>query len=82
MVVPLLLSRRTLPFALPMIAVFNLTTGYLLQRGWRAQRLLFAAVTVQAAIWWLLRFLQRSSTAIFIFYRFGLGIFLLSLVLP
>lgn len=41
-----------IPVAL--VAVFNLTTGYLLQRGWRAQRLLFAAVTVQAAIWWLL----------------------------
>ncbi len=34
-----------------------------------------------AAIWWLLRYLQRSSTRIFILYRFGLGLFLLSLVL-
>jgi undecaprenyl-diphosphatase len=34
-----------------------------------------------AAIWWLLRYLQRASTRIFIFYRIGLGIFLLSLVL-
>jgi len=37
-----------------LVGVFNLVTGYLLQRGWRVQRLLFAAVIVQAAIWWLL----------------------------
>jgi MFS family permease len=37
-----------------LVGTFNLATGFLLQRGWRAQRLLFAAVTVQAAIWWLL----------------------------
>ncbi|MGF1631933.1 MAG: CynX/NimT family MFS transporter [Kiloniellaceae bacterium] len=37
-----------------LVAAFNLITGFLLQRGWRAQHLLFAAVTVQAAIWWLL----------------------------
>ena len=37
-----------------LVGLFNLTTGVLLQRGWRAQRLLFGAVTVQAAIWWLL----------------------------
>lgn len=37
-----------------LVGVFNLTTGVLLQRGWRAQRLLFAAVAVQAAVWWLL----------------------------
>src|SRR3546814_18219344 len=41
-----------IPVAL--VGVFNLTTGYLLQRGWRAQRLLCGAVTVQAAVWWLL----------------------------
>jgi undecaprenyl-diphosphatase len=34
-----------------------------------------------AAIWWLLRYLQRASTRVFIFYRLGLSIFLLSLVL-
>jgi undecaprenyl-diphosphatase len=46
-----------------------------------AAGMLASGVAGFAAIWWLLRFLQRSSTAIFIFYRFGLGIFLLSLVL-
>jgi MFS family permease len=37
-----------------LVAVFNLTTGFLLHRGWRAQRLLCGAVALQAAIWWLL----------------------------
>ena len=37
-----------------LVGVFNLVTGYLLQRGWRVQRLLFAAVAIQAAVWWLL----------------------------
>ena len=37
-----------------LVGAFNLTTGFLLQRGWRAQRLLFAAVAIQAALWWLL----------------------------
>jgi predicted MFS family arabinose efflux permease len=41
-----------IPVAL--VGVFNLATGFLLQRGWRAQRLLFGAVIVQAVIWWLL----------------------------
>lgn len=34
-----------------------------------------------AAIWWLLRYLQRASTVIFILYRLGLGLSLLTLVL-
>src|SRR3546814_12302952 len=37
-----------------LVGIFNLVTGFLLQRGWRAQRLLFGAVCVQAAVWWLL----------------------------
>jgi len=37
-----------------LVGAFNLTTGFLMQRGWRAQRLLFGAVVIQAAIWWLL----------------------------
>ncbi|MGF1591829.1 MAG: MFS transporter [Kiloniellaceae bacterium] len=37
-----------------LVAVFNLTTGALLQRGCRAQHLLLGAVIVQAAVWWLL----------------------------
>jgi predicted MFS family arabinose efflux permease len=37
-----------------LVAVFNLVTGFLLQRGWRAQRLLFGAVAVQAVLWGLL----------------------------
>lgn len=37
-----------------LVGVLNLTTGVLLQRGWRAQHLLFAAVCVQATVWWLL----------------------------
>lgn len=40
-----------------------------------------SALAGLAAIWWLLRYLQRASTRIFILYRFGLGIGLLSLVL-
>src|SRR3546814_11192528 len=47
-----------IPVAL--VGVFNLTTGYLLQRGWRAQRLLCGAVTVQAAVWWLLTVTGRA----------------------
>lgn len=34
-----------------------------------------------AAIWWLLRYLQRASTQVFILYRLGLGLSLLTLVL-
>ena len=34
-----------------------------------------------AAIWWLLRYLQRASTRVFILYRLGLGLSLLTLVL-
>src|SRR3546814_1013343 len=37
-----------------LVGIFNLVTGFLLQRGWRAQRPLFGAVCVQAAVWWLL----------------------------
>jgi MFS family permease len=37
-----------------LVGIFNLVTGFLLQRGWRAQRLLCGAVMVQAGIWWLL----------------------------
>ena len=43
--------------------------------------MLASGVAGFAAIWWLLRYLQRSSTRIFILYRIGLGLFLLSLVL-
>lgn len=46
------LGGYLIPVAL--VGVLNLTTGFLLQRGWRAQRLLFGAVCVQAAVWWLL----------------------------
>ena len=37
-----------------LVGVFNITTGLLMQRGQRPQHLLLGAVTVQAAIWWLL----------------------------
>ena len=37
-----------------LVGVFNVGTGLLLQRGLRAQQLLFGAVLVQAGIWWLL----------------------------
>jgi MFS family permease len=37
-----------------LVAVFNVTTGILMQRGWRAQRLLAGAIAVQSALWWLL----------------------------
>ncbi|GAB4392293.1 MAG: hypothetical protein Tsb0032_07330 [Kiloniellaceae bacterium] len=37
-----------------LVAVFNITTGILLQRGRKPQKLLFGAVAVQAVIWWLL----------------------------
>src|SRR3546814_2023545 len=43
-----------------LVGIFNLVTGFLLQRGWRAPRLLFGAVCVQAAVWWLLP--DRKST--------------------
>src|SRR3546814_19821740 len=41
-----------IPVAL--VGVFNLTTGYLLQRGWRAHRLPCGAVPVPAEVWGLL----------------------------
>src|SRR3546814_1914911 len=37
-----------------LVGIFNRVTGFRLQRGWRAQRLRFGAVCVQAAVWWLL----------------------------
>jgi predicted MFS family arabinose efflux permease len=46
------LSGYLIPVVL--VGVFNLITGLLLQRGLRPQHLLFGAVAVQAAIWWLL----------------------------
>lgn len=37
-----------------LVGVFNITTGVLVQRGHKPQRLLFGAVLIQAGIWWLL----------------------------
>lgn len=37
-----------------LVGVFNITTGLLMQRGRRPQKLLFGAVAIQAALWWLL----------------------------
>ncbi len=37
-----------------LVGVFNVTTGFLMQRGHKPQRLLFGAVVIQAGIWWLL----------------------------
>ena len=46
-----------------------------------AAGMIASALAGFAAIWWLLRYLQRATTRIFILYRLCLGIFLLSLVL-
>ncbi|MBA2518219.1 MAG: undecaprenyl-diphosphate phosphatase [Chloroflexia bacterium] len=45
-----------------------------------AAGMIASAIAGFAAISWLLRYLQRSSTLIFVLYRFGMGLFLLSLV--
>ena len=37
-----------------LVGVFNITTGILLQRGLKPQKLLLGAVLVQSIIWWLL----------------------------
>jgi undecaprenyl-diphosphatase len=42
---------------------------------------LTSAVIGFAAIWWLLRFLQRASTLVFVLYRIAFGLLLLFLVL-
>lgn len=42
--------------------------------------LLVSAITGFAAIWGLLRFLQKQSTVIFVIYRFGMGILIITLV--
>lgn len=39
-----------------------------------------SALSGFAAIWWLLRYLQRESTLVFVVYRLGLGLLLLLLV--
>ncbi len=39
-----------------------------------------SAIVGYLAIWWLLKLLQRTSTAVFIFYRIGFGIVLLFLL--
>jgi len=46
------LSGYLVPVVL--VGIFNVGTGFMLQRGLRPQHLLFGAVVVQAAIWWLL----------------------------
>ena len=50
------------------------------QLGVFAVGLMTSALAGFAAIWGLLRYLQRASTAVFIIYRIGLGIMLLVLV--
>ncbi|MBW3631812.1 MAG: undecaprenyl-diphosphate phosphatase [Chloroflexi bacterium] len=50
------------------------------QLGVFAVGLMASALAGFAAIWGLLRYLQRASTAVFIIYRIGLGILLLVLV--
>jgi undecaprenyl-diphosphatase len=50
------------------------------QLGIFAIGLATSALAGFAAIWWLLRFLQRASTLVFIVYRIGLGVALLALV--
>jgi len=42
--------------------------------------MLTSAIAGFIAIWGLLRFLQRSSTVAFVFYRYGLGLLVLSLI--
>ena len=59
----------------------TLTAGLAMsQLGVFAVGVLASALAGFAAIWGLLRYLQRASTAVFIIYRIGLGILLLVLV--